>query len=93
MKVIFVLDDQTVLVAKPEELQLIQVEPHLASVVLPAPPDENGEKRYLPLISYPVSISLVSETIKGGEAVAVPAPAPSVKKKTPAKKAKKKINR
>ena len=36
MKIIFVLDDQSILVANPEEIQLRQIEAGLAALVLPA---------------------------------------------------------
>ena len=49
MKIIFVLDDQTVLVSNPEELQLRQVEAGLAALVIPAGKYEKGEELFRPL--------------------------------------------
>ena len=66
MKIIFVLDDQSVLVANPEELQLRQIEPGLSAIVLPAGKNEAGEDLFRPLVTYPVALTVVPQ----------PAPAP-----------------
>jgi len=58
MKIIFVLDDQTVIVSTPEELQLRQIQPDLAALVLPAGQNENGEDLFRPLITYPVVLAV-----------------------------------
>ena len=86
MKIIFVLDDQSILVATPEELQLRQIENGLAALVLPAEPNEKGEEQIRPLITYPVNLMVVPPPVQGGEATPVltepPAlPPPSKKKK------------
>jgi hypothetical protein len=54
MKIVFLLDDQTYLVSSPEELQLRQIEPGIAAIVLPAGKNENGEDLVRPLVKYPV---------------------------------------
>jgi hypothetical protein len=56
MKIIFVLDDQTVLVATPEEIQLRQVEPGLTALVLPAGTNEEGKELVHPLVTFPVTL-------------------------------------
>ena len=54
MKVIFVIDDQSVIVATPEELQLRQVGTGLAALSIPAGKNDEGQDLYRPLITYPV---------------------------------------
>ncbi len=81
MKIIFVLDDQTIIVSSPEELQLRQLSPYLAGLVLPAGKNEQGEELLRPLITYPVVLALAPkpEPIPAGEATPVPtAPVPPV---------------
>ena len=72
MKIIFVLDDQTVLVSNPEELQLRQVEAGLAALVIPAGKNEKGEELFRPLITYPVVLMALppkpDDSISVGEA-------------------------
>jgi hypothetical protein len=59
MKIIFVLDDQSVIVTSPEELQLRQIQPNLAALALPAGKNDAGEELFRPLITYPVSLVVV----------------------------------
>lgn len=54
MKIIFVLDDQSILVSSPEDLKLRQIEEGLAALLLPAGKNEEGEDLFRPLITYPV---------------------------------------
>ena len=93
MKIIFVLDDQSVLVTTPEELQLCQVEPSLSALVLPVGKNEEGEDLFRPLITYPVVLMVpppaapVPESAPAGEAVAVPIQKPEQLVKKGKKKA------
>jgi hypothetical protein len=63
MKIIFVLDDQSVVVAAPEELQLRQVDEFTAAFGL-----SNAEGEFHPIITYPVVLTLAPKpevTIEG----------------------------
>ena len=85
MKIIFVLDDQSVLVVTPEELQLRQIQPDLAALVTPAGKNEAGEDLFRPLITYPVALTAVPKPEPVATVEATP-----VQKPTLVKKAKKK---
>jgi hypothetical protein len=76
-KVIFILEDNSLVVAKPEELQILQLEPAIAAVVAPAGKNEAGDDTFRPVLSFPVVLSKP-------EPVAEPKA-----KSAPAKKAKK----
>ena len=81
MKIIFVLDDQTVIAATPEELQLRQIQPDLAALMLPAGQNENGEDLFQPLITYPVVLSVPPPKVEAvAEPVAPAAPQPTLVK-------------
>ncbi len=54
MKIIFVLDDLSVLVSTPEELQLRQVNSSFAALGLLVGENEAGEALFRPIITYPV---------------------------------------
>lgn len=86
MKIIFVLDDQTVIVSSPEELQLRQIQPDLAALVLPAGQNEDKQDLFRPLVTYPVVLSMVPpKQVDPTEIAAAEATADKPKK---AKKAK-----
>lgn len=56
MEIIFVLDDHTIFVRKPEELKLQQIENNLSALVVSVGKDENGEELLRPLVTYPVGL-------------------------------------
>jgi hypothetical protein len=58
MKIIFVLDDQSVIVTTPEELELRQIQEGLAALGTPAGTNEAGDPLFRPIITYPVKISI-----------------------------------
>lgn len=60
MKVIFVFDDQSVFVANPEDLQLRQIEPGIAALVLFGGKNERGEDLLRSVINYPVVLTAPS---------------------------------
>ena len=81
MKIIFVLDDQTVLVSSPEELQLRQIEAGLSALVIPAGRNEKDEEMFRPLVTYPVVLISPPKPDPIPAGVATPVPAePSVQK-------------
>jgi hypothetical protein len=89
MKVIFVLDDMSVFVSTPEELQLRQIKEGISAIVAPAGKNEDGEDTFIPLISYPVYLSSnpLPEGFNPNPPVEVtPVPAPKLVKKAKAKK-------
>lgn len=85
MKILFLLDDDTVVVSSPEQLQLRQIQPNLAALVVPAGKNEEGEELLRPLVTYPVVLYAVpTPTVE-----ATPAPTPQL---VPAKKKSKKAS-
>ncbi len=85
MKVIFVLDDMSVFVTTPEELQLRQTQDGIAALIAPTgKKNEEGEDTFLPLISYPVYLSSVPLP-EGFN----PHPAPETVEEVPAEEAEK----
>lgn len=69
MKIIFVLDDQTVLVSSPEDLQLRQLQPGLTGLVIKVGKNEQDEDLVSTLITYPVNLFLPeakTEEVKNG---------------------------
>jgi hypothetical protein len=89
MKIIFVLDDQSILVANPEEIQLRQIEAGLSALVLPAGKNEAGEGLFYPLMTYPVAITVIppSAPIPAPETTEAPVQKPELVKSKGKKKA------
>lgn len=57
VKAIFIFDDHSLVVAKADELQIIQMEPGVAAVVAPAGKNESGEDMLRPVIYFPVVVT------------------------------------
>ena len=57
VKAIFIFDDHSLVVAKSEDLQMLQVEPGVAAVVAPAGKSESGEDMLRPVIYFPVIVT------------------------------------
>jgi hypothetical protein len=57
MKIIFLLDDQQVIVTAPEDLQLRQIDAGLAAIIVPAGKNEAGIDLFRSLLVFPVTVT------------------------------------
>jgi hypothetical protein len=70
VKVIFVLDDQSVIVSSADELQLRQIDPYTTALAIPAGKNEEGQDLFRPFITFPVVLTMAPKP----EVVATPVP-------------------
>lgn len=77
MKVIFVLDDQSIYVSSVEEIQLRQLNEGLAGLVIPAGKNDQGEDLFRPLITYPVNLTVAKPKPVQAAPVPIPNPTPA----------------
>ena len=57
MKIIFLLDDQQLIVTAPEDLQLRQIDAGLAAIIVPAGKNEAGIDLFRSLLVFPVTVT------------------------------------
>ncbi len=88
MKVIFVLDDQSIYVSSVEEIQLRQLNEGLAGLAIPAGKNDQGEDLFRPLITYPVNLTVARPKAVQAAPMPIPNPTPALALPAPTATAK-----